>query len=64
MIFYTTKEQETVLDFDYNQKIEIKKKEIKKKELETGEIQKWTAYAYVKKIPRVFYKISIIYFIK
>lgn len=31
MIFYTVKEQEFVLDFDYNIKIEEKTKEIKKK---------------------------------
>jgi hypothetical protein len=34
MIFYTTKEQEIVLDFNYNIKIEEKTKEIKKKESE------------------------------
>ena len=64
MIFYTTKEQEVVLDFDYNNKIEQKTKEIKQKELETGQVQKWTAYAFVKKDPRYLYKINGIYYIK
>lgn len=64
MIFYTTKEQEILFDFDYNKKIEEKKKEIKKKELETGEIQKWTAYAYVKRNPRIFHKIDNKYYLE
>ncbi len=64
MIFYTTKEQEIVLDYDYKIKIEDKQKEIKQKELETGKIQKYTAYAFVKKEPRYFYKINGIYYIE
>jgi hypothetical protein len=64
MTFYTVKEQEFVLDFDYNVKIEEKQKEINQKELETGKIQKWTAYAFVKKEPRYFYKIDGKYLIE
>jgi hypothetical protein len=64
MFFYTTKEQEVVLDFDYNNKIEQKTKEIEQKELETGQIRKWTAYAFVKKEPRSFYKIDGLYYVK
>lgn len=64
MIFYTTKEQEIVLDFNYKIQIENKQKEINQKQLETGKIQKYTAYAFVKKEPRVFYKIDGMYYIE
>lgn len=64
MIFFTTKEQEILLDVNYNKQIDEKKIEIKKTELITGKIQKWTAYAYVKRNPRIFYKIDNEYYLE
>ena len=58
MIFYTTKEQEELLDERYNLKIEIKKKELVERKRKTGLIEKFTAYAYISKDERVFYNIK------
>ena len=54
MIIYTTIEQELQLDKRYYEKIELKKKKIAQREKETGKIEKYTAYAYVKRKPRIF----------
>ncbi len=55
MIFYTTNQQEELLDIKYNELIKIKNNEIKEREKKTGKIEKFSAYAFVKKDPRVFY---------
>ena len=55
MIFYTTEEQEKLLDENYNIALEAKKKEIEKIVKETGEPHKYTAKAYVNIEDRTFY---------
>ncbi len=54
MIYYTTKEQEYFINKPYLKAIKEKEKEIKKKEKETGQIQKYTAYFWIKKPSRKF----------
>lgn len=55
MIIYTTKEIEKQLDKQYYIDIKNKQKEINQKQKETGKIQKYTAYAYIRKANRIFY---------
>lgn len=54
MIYYTTSDQEALLDKPYFSALKKKEKEIKQKEKETGQIQKYSAYFWIKKYPRRF----------
>lgn len=54
MKYYTTLEQEKILNEIYNRNIEIKKKELKILENKTKKINKYTAYAYVHRPKIVF----------
>jgi hypothetical protein len=55
MIFYTTEEQERLLDLNYNTALEAKKKEISDIEKQTGKPHKYTAEAYINIEQRTFY---------
>ncbi len=55
MIFYTTKEQEELLDIDYEKKLKIKKRQLNELKKLSNKPQKYSAYAYVKREPRTFY---------
>lgn len=54
MKFYTTKEQEKLLDKVYNLEIKKKEKELEEKERKTGKLQKYSASFYISKPSRVF----------
>lgn len=56
MIIYTSYEVEKELNRDFMNQIKLKEKEIMERQLKTGKIQKWTAYAFVNKPDRIFYK--------
>jgi len=55
MIFYTTEEQERLLDLNYNNAVEAKQKEIDELEKRTKEPHKYRAGAYFQQDPRIFY---------
>ncbi len=52
--FYTTKQQEEILDGGYNRALAARQKEIDAKEKRTGKLAKYTAAIYVARSPRVF----------
>jgi hypothetical protein len=54
MKYFTSKAYEKVLDEKYMQQIKAKQLEIDEKYRKTKKIQKYTAYAYISKLERVF----------